>query len=329
MSEATSATGEGAASTVIPELQDAPLGQRPWSVNDAIDCIWGEHADALGRWNQGDLVLAVPVTWIIPPGIDPVTGAENPEEFELPAFDQNANGSAIICSQTCDLGGTPPGNHHPFVLFAPLIQKSRIEGRANQKLAEQNKIGYLVRTLPPYPATPSGERPTSGDDMWFADLRLMFPASKALLLNREPLPGFDKEADRFRFAETIAQKFRRIALNPILSERVPEELRKFVMENGHTKQVFAKVEQVRLLIHGDHLRPARASFFVLTDGVDLTDEERSVWTRFQQKVAKIMSSQGIMLAPMIHADVNSVSAAKYRETVPVRCDLLGGTVAWP
>jgi hypothetical protein len=271
-----------------------------------------------------------------------------------PLFDRNLRMTAIICSQTCDIGATPPGNAHPFVLLAPVIRDSSIPTPADTKLARVGKIGYLVQTLPPAPQTgdahnggevqDGGQRSDETDDelarklqspgsepqeVWFADLRLIFPASKAILLNREPVPGFADESASLAFAETIALKFRRAALNEVLSEALPQALRKFVHENGHRKQQFAKVEQVRVLIlNGDRLRPDRANLYVLTDGVSLTDEERETWMRFQQTAETLFAPHSIALAPMVHADVNTLSAAKYRESVPVRCDLLG-PVYWP
>lgn len=335
MSEATRGVEGESGVHVETDLQGEIPPELPWSVYDALDCDWAAHTTVLGRWKQGDLVHGIPVSWVTVPGVDPITGAENPHTDPRPAYDENTNGSAIICSQTCDLGGTPPGDLHPFILLAPLVNIASIPP-ANQKLAQQDKIGYLVKTLPPHDLpqvvdedAESATSRTRSPNVWFADLRLIFPASKALLLVREPIPGFSTEHDSFRFAETIAQKFRRIALDSTLSEDLPQALKKFVRDNGHSKQAFAKVEQVRLLVQGDHLHPTRASLFVLTDGINLSEEEREVWSRFQRVAAKVMSARGIQLAPMIHADVNTVSAAKYRETVPVRCELLGKSISWP
>jgi hypothetical protein len=289
------------------------------------------------------------LTWLAAPGEDPVTGVGNDRDEVRPAFDRSLRVTAIICSQTCDLGATPPGDSHPFVLLAPLVHESSIPTTADRRLARSGKIGYLVRTLPPptpeawdesqedesrVDGTPEDTeqlpaRRPARQEAWFADLRLIFPASKALLLSREPLPGFADEAASLAFAETLALKFRRAALNEVLSEALPQSLRKFVQDNGHRRQEFAKVEQVRILIlGGDRLRPDRATLYVLTDGVALTDEERETWTRFQQATETLFSGHGIALAAMVHADVNALSAAKYRESVPVRCDLLG-PVHWP
>jgi hypothetical protein len=320
-----------------------------WSAYDALPFDWSQHQTALAQWKQGDLVQDLPLAWLTGPGEDPITGVVNDREEIRPAFDHSLRVTAVICSQTCDLGATPPGDSHPFVLLAPLVHESCIPRRADTKLARSGKIGYLVRTLPP--PTPQAwddsrddeaqadvrvdgaEQPLSDlaarQEVWFADLRLIFPASKAILLSREPSPGFADEVASLTFAETLALKFRRAALNEVLSQALPEALRKFVHDNGHRKQPFAKVEQVRLLIlDGDRLRPARATLYVLTNGLALTDEERETWTRFQLATETLFSGHGITLAPMVHADVNQLSAAKYRESVPVRCDLLG-PIHWP
>jgi len=320
-----------------------------WSIYDALPSDWSQHQTLLARWKQGDLVHDVPLTWLTAPGEDPVTGVVNDCDEVRPAFDRSLRLTAIICSQTCDLGATPPGDSHPFVFLAPLVHESSIPATEDKKLARNGKIGYLVRTLPP--PTPAArdelqedeprvdgthedteQSPTrrpARQEAWFADLRLIFPASKALLLSREPSPGFADEAASLAFAETLALKFKRAALNEALSEALPQSLRKFVQDNGHRRQEFAKVEQVRLLIlNGDRLHPDRATLYVLTDGVALSDEERETWMRFQQSTETLLSGHGIALAPMVHVDVNALSAAKYRVSVPVRCDLLG-PVQWP
>ncbi len=342
-------------SGALAEIQPADAESKPadeskvWSVYDVVPADWSQHQHSLAQWKQGDLVLDMPVSWLTAPGLDAVTEVMNDRDEIRPLFDRDLRMTAIICSQTCDIGATPPGNAHPFVLLAPVIRDSSIPTPADTKLARVGKIGYLVRTLPPPSQTgdvhnggevqdggqpsddtydePARKLPSPGtepQEAWFADLRLIFPASKAILLSREPIPGFADESASLAFAETIALKFRRAALNEVLSEALPQLLRKFVHENGHRKQEFAKVEQVRVLIlNGDRLRPARANLYVLTDGVSLTDEERETWTRFQQTAETLFAPHSIALAPMVHADVNTLSAAKYRESVPVRCDLLG------
>jgi hypothetical protein len=348
--KSTDQNGEATASAEVPPANDAESSAKPvteggvgperWSIYDAVPDDWTEFRESLGRWKQGDLVADVPPTWLTGPGEDVITGASNDRPEILPLIDPDVRVTAVICTQTCDLGGTPPGSAQPFVLLAPLVHESCIPTRADRTLARQGKIGHLVRTH-----SPAGEKVVATDDtqaaetiadqiaeaeeFWYADLRLIFPASKALLLDRDPAQGFDGEADSLAFGEILAQKFRRAALNEVLSEDLPKELRKFVKDNGHRKPCFASVEQVRLITHeGTRLLPARATLLVLTDGLALTDDERAVWTRFQKGAERLFTRHNIRLGPMLHADVNKLSAARYRESVPVRCDLLG-SVNWP
>jgi len=346
MTEASAQPNNASQATSSDQLaEEKTEDDSPWSIYDVLPSDWSQHQALLAQWKQGDLVRDVPLTWLTAPAKDPVTGVVNDREGIRPVFDPSLQVTAIICTQTCDLGATPPGNLHPFVLLAPLVHESSIPTNADTKLARSGKIGYLVRTLPPPASETQMDKPeadgmakdtgqlpsprSARQEVWFADLRLIFPVSKALLLSREPVHGFADEAASLAFAETLALKFRRAALNEVLSEALPQALRKFVQDNGHRNQAFAKVEQVRLLVlDGHRLSPARATLYVLTDGVTLVDEEREIWTRFQQSTETLFSRQGITLGPMVHADVSRLTAARYRETVPVRCDLLG-TVHWP
>ena len=345
---------ESAAVSTMPagadQTNDAGEGETEdlWSTYDVLLADWSQHEASLSRWKQGDLVQDIPLTWITAPAEDPVTGVVNNSDAARPISDSSLKVTAIICTQTCDLGATSPGDAHPFVLLAPLIHESSLPSGAAVKLALTGKSGYLVQTLPPpdsgtrdgseVDAQPTGASPSTEQSSpprparrkaWFADLRLIFPISKALLLSREPAHGFADERASLTFAETLAQKFRRAALNEVLSEALPQALKKFVQENGHRKQAFAKVEQVRLVIlGGERLFPTRATLFVLTDGMELNEEERVPWTRFQESTESLFSGHGITLGPMLHADVSRLSATKYRQSVPVRCDLLG-SVHWP
>jgi len=305
-----------------------------WSVYDAVPEDWSSFAASLDSWKQSDLVTDIPITWLTVAGLDPITDVTNRHQDIRPLFDPNRSVTAIVCSQTCDLGGTPPGNAHPFVLLAPLVHISSIPKPADRKLAVEGRLGYLVKTLAApvtHPlsagdATGNGQLAPDGKpakNIWFADLRLIFPASKSLLLQRTPVEGFASEDERLAFAETLAVKFRRAALHPALSEDLPRALDKFVRDTGHRNQAFAKVDEVRLVVlAGDRLRPARAQLLVLSNGVTLSDAEQEVWARFQAMASKLFDAAGIVLGAMVHSNVHKLSAGHYRESVPIRCPIL-------
>jgi len=333
----------------LEEPLDNP-GQPTGLSLDAIvdECSWSDYEDTLGRWKQGHLIRDVPISWIAPPGVDPVTNMESPDQETGPVvigevFD------AIVCSQTCDLGAGPPGDWHPMVLVAPLVNDLGIGSPSRRKLAAEGKLGYLVQVLRPghdyeQPfATPAGPTETDGPttaprstetrvsagQRWYADLRLLVPISKALLIERVPAEGFVTEAESLAFGEILAQKFRRPALNEHLSEAVPKMVTDFVRSSGKAKQCFAKVEQIRLLVAlGDRLNPERAQLLVLTSGGPLSEEERMGWSGLDAKVATLFKQQDIACAPLVHYDVARMSAELYRRTVPLRCDLIGHT-RWP
>ncbi len=245
-----------------------------------------------------------------------------------PVFAPGTQVPTIITSQTCDVGGTPPGSLHSFVQMAPLVRGDQLS-KGVRNLAREGKLGYLVAVSSPYPVPVtvnedgSVRRPPPEQE-WFADLRLQFPMSKALLLEREPLEGFTDEDGYLRFAEVLSYKAWRPALHSALSEDLPALMEKFVKENNAKQQCFVKVDEVRVLfLEGDRLRPKRAAFYVLTDGVDLSAEEQEVWARFLSQASQLLKEHGITAGPPIHTDVNSLSAAKYRASVHVPCPVLG------
>ncbi len=285
---------------------------------DAIPKSWELYKEKLSRWKQGHLLTDLRITWLSPPGVDPITHVNNGTDQPAPAWHQNVRAEAfIICSQTCDLGATPPGDAHPFVLVAPLITHSRIKGGGLAKLAQAGKVQYLFPTLSPDPKSP--------ERAWLADLRLIMPLSKSLLLQREPIEGFACEADSLAFGETLAQKFRRAALHENLSEALPAALKDFVQSKIPRSSAFTKVEQVRLMVlDRDRLNPGRAQLYVYADD-ELNEDERAVWAQFTPIAARVLSVANIAFAGIAHTSANKQNAATYRQTVPVRCNLLGHT----
>lgn len=295
----------------------------------AADVEWALHAEKLARWQQGHLLNDVPVVWLGPAGLDQITGVENARDDLAPVFDPSTAGPAIITTQTCDLGGLPPGSLHPFFQVSPLVRGDRIAGSI-RSLARQGRVGYLVPVQSPFSAKPvlnedGTERRPGPDQEWYADLRVQVPVSKAVLLDRDPIAGFADEGGYLAFAELLAFRWFRPALHGGLSEDLPMLLTKFVKDKGGAKQqCFAKVEQMRVVfLGGDRLRPTRASFYVLTDGLNLDEQEREVWARFQTEAATMLKRHGVMVGPLLHCDVSELSASKYRESVHIYCDQLG------
>lgn len=339
------------------EPAGAPVLPGGFSIDKLLAGIdWSPHLESLGQRKQGHLVRHLPLAWIAATGWDPLTGLElDPELGEVAPQWPEGTFDAVICSQTCDLGGGPPGDQHPMFLVAPLVHESGLGSNARRTFAAAGKLGYLIPVLPADPdllgalvaageenaqrrAEKTGElrpfelttvRDTPKGHRWYADLRLLVPVSKNVLLSRDPIDGFLTEAESLGFAETMAQKFRRAALHEALSEQLPAALEAFIRGNNPNSQCFAKVEQVRLDIReGDRLYPKRAQLVVLSTRGDLTDEEIAVWEKFNPKAKEVLAAAGIDSAPIVHYDVNNLDAPSYRIMAPVRCPLLGHT-RWP
>lgn len=342
---------------VAAEASDAPVPSVGFSVDKLLESIdWSTHLETLRRWKQGNLVRGLPLAWIAATGRDPFTGLELDAELgaEAPQWPEGTF-DAVICSQTCDLGGGPPGDQHPTFLVAPLVHENGLGSNNRRTLAAAGKLAYLYPVLPADPdllnalvaageenaqrrgertgeATPFGlrhVRDISKGHRWYADLRLMVPVSKNALLSRDPIAGFLTEAESLGFAETMAQKLRRAALHEALSEQLPAALEAFIRSNNPNSQCFAKVEQVRIHIEeGSRLYPTRAQLFVFSSHGELLDVEIAVWEPFNAKVKEVLAAAGIESAPIAHHDVNQFDIPTYRDMAPVRCPLLGHT-RWP
>lgn len=334
----------------------------PFSLQGLIDSIdWSPHREALDKWKQTDLISGIPLTWIAPPGVDPVTGVDpgltDPTVGPLwleDTFD------AIICSQTCDLGAGPPGDNHPTVLVAPLIHEDHLGSNKRRTDAGRGILSHLVRVLPAdlnaradaleaaardkrdraarvlgvQPDKLTEEQvaelpPCTVSDIprghrWYVDLRILVPISKGLLLSREPVGGFLTEDESLSFGEVLAQKFRRPALHEALSEELPKVLETYVQNAGHSTNPFAKVDEVRLnIMAGDRLNPVRGQLVIITENGALTPVEQAAWTDLNKSASQLFAKHGITFVPLVHFDISHMTAALYRKTVPVRCRYLG------
>ena len=162
----------------------------PWWPGEAVPASWASHSAALDLWQQGDVVLDVPITWVMPVGSDPIVGAENVDQYVTAYGGPDApKVHLVLCSQTCDIGTDGTGGSHPFVIGAPLVPGSLISPPV-RKLAREYRTGYLL------PASPDPAFVAPEADGWFVDLRLMVPISKGLLLGRTRVAGFMGSAPR-------------------------------------------------------------------------------------------------------------------------------------
>lgn len=277
---------------------------------------WAPYLQPLSEWKQGDVITGIPVSWVGPSGLDPFTGLQGGDDEDVVMPEGTID--ALVCSQTCDLGGGPPGDKHPFAQIAPLVTAA---GIANDDIgpARKSKHGYLI----PVP------RPDLGEDApeYFADLRVLISISKALMIARTPVSCLD-EAAALAMSERLAEKFRRAALSEVLSEKLPAALEKFIRTTGMNQQCFVKTEQVRLVVReGTRLKPTVVQLLILTT-VDLNGPEIDQWVGTHRKIQQLLSQESIKCEPPIVITATKLDAVTYRESIPIRASALG-IRAWP
>jgi hypothetical protein len=160
---------------------------------------------ALAEWQQGDYTLSV-------------------QEF---AAASSLNGSAleidvepveglVVISQTCDIVNFVPGREH--VIVCPLV-------RISDKMIENVRTGRTpsaaILELSPAPTI-------------VADLSRMMSISKAVLASLERRTGFNTDAGRGRFADSLQRKHGRFSFPDAFSNTVISELRGRIL-SAHNK----------------------------------------------------------------------------------------------
>jgi hypothetical protein len=302
---ATEAGAEGAIkpwspSTFLPPITDqkkGPLGN--WEVQ-------------LDQWQQGHIAGPFPATWLAPVGFDDVTMQSTAATAIKPFYSEKVDGWCIIVSQTCDIGAKDTGGKQPFVLVAPLRPWSAYK-RDDASLANAYQIPYLFPTLSP--------NKDKKDETWFADLRLVLPISKALLLDRKPISGL-RENDALKFAGTIAHRFSRPALQDVLSEDLPASINKHILETRKRSSAYTQTEHIRLVVALDERLAAKSVYLMVLGKVALTQDEQDLWRQWEPKGKAALTPHGIQLGPTLFTTPEDCRASLYRAAVPLRIDNL-------
>jgi len=305
-------------------MSDGDPASTEWTPADCTPANWDGNLDSLNRWKQGDVVLDVPFSWIMPPGEDPITNAFNPQKE--PAAFRSATAptvSVVLCSQTCDIGAGGPGSVHPFVLGAPLVPGRTLDV-STRRLAKQWRTGYLLPAAP----DPTFVRPEA--EGWFVDLRLIIPISKGLLLVRNPVAGFIETAgppgvgDRRQsdagllswFGESVGFKFRRPALHSALSETLPKIIDEYIA-NQPGAQAFKNTDQVRLeVMDGTRLDPKAIRVHVLGFG-PFSGNDEQMWRGWEKRGKPAMKDAGFTVQPTVFDYAASFHFDKVRRTTPM------------
>lgn len=295
-----------------PQVTDDSLS---WSVTDLVpspNSFEETERKAIDRWSQGQIVRALPATWLAPR-----TGAASASaagDAVVAAAVSSGQDSLdwVIVSQTCDVGTSGPGAAHSFVLVAPLIHLSKLDEKLAGNAAA-GRCGYLVPL--------DFDRTTEGPQ-WLADLRFVMPVAKALLVGRDPLDAFTGDERRLLFAERVATKFGRPAIHEALSEGLTAIVEKFAKQRKRTNAV-AHTEHVRVVIEGPRLEPTRVSLLVVTK-VPLSDDEQTTWrSGLEPNMKTVLSAAGIEFRATLILTPAELSADLYRASVPLNVETFG------
>lgn len=266
----------------------------------------------LDQWQQGHIVGPYPATWLTPVGIDDITGQSTAATETKPFYSPKVSGWFILVSQTCDIGATDTGGKQPFALVAPLRPPTAYSS-SNRRLANAYQIPYLFPTLSP--------DEDKKDETWFADLRLMVPISKALLLKGKPIRGL-RENDALKFAATIAHKFSRPALQDVLAVALPESIDKHILETKRRSSAYTQTEHVRLVVTLDQRLEAESVYLMVLGKVALTQDEQAQWRLWEPKGQAVLTPHGIELGPILFTTPETCPASLYRAAAPLRIDNL-------
>lgn len=297
-----------------------PTPPPPTSVPALLSKAIGQNATALGKWNQGDIIGSpddphpVPFTWVMPPGTDLITGTVNRSLGVRPYYSSASSSLYVVASQSCDVSGADTGKQHPLILAAPLTSSDQFDLSVTS-LAVKGRVGYLIRST--YHDTLA---PTL---TWFADLRMLVPISKGVLLTRQASVRAFDDAGLLRFAAALSHKFGRAALEDVLAVDLPKALSAHVTSIGPSDPVFVDTEEVRLQITGGSSLAATGVRIVVLVDAKVAKQAKKTWTGWETSVRTKLANQNIHLGSTHIGTANTLKAAVYRETVPLRIDALG------
>ena len=291
-------------------------------IDDLLPETWPANiTTALTHWHQGHLIAAPPLFWAADPSspLLPFT-AENGDSqrswqiFSLPVGERPPYG--VIVSQTCDICEARPVN--PFIDIAPVYDiADALSGGQENDIRNHQWNNYVYLTRQPV-----------ADRCFVADLRILLPLEKGALLGRQPIDGFNNEADRLDFADRVATRHRRPAYADAVHDLLIAPLDNWIRTDAknaikeHSGR-FTDVEEVRLRIEGDRLSPKAVQLVVFQESV-LTREDQGSWRKWREEARKRLSKDaGINLLPIQFSSLSKLSAAHYQELAPVWLRYLG------
>lgn len=222
----------------------------------------------------------------------------------------------MITTQTCDIAAQGPGARHSFVDVSPVFAVSEMSENQWKDISRFRRVDRVALTSPAL------------DGQWVCDLRVSYPVSKGLLLEREPIDGWATEEDRLDFGLAVGFK----KLRPAVHDVIPGDFSTSLGNHLKTGPKAAPewrdhVEQVRVRIHGDRLHPTAAGL-VIVEETQLSEEQRGLWRQWERSGKKILDAAGIDYLPMLFQQVDKMKATVYRDSIQLYLPVLGRRVIW-
>lgn len=309
-----------------PEIE-TPDGDAVNEGDASLDLIvpdsWDEnHIKLLDAWRQGDLLRGGSFSWIAPPGLDPITGVDSSiddtsSDWNHVLAEQLRFKWVVITSQTCDIAGAGPGRRHPFIQASPVVN---VDG-----LSQDTLINIRTRQIPHlFLLTAPSEEGT-----WCVDLRVSFPVSKYLLLRDTPIHGFSREMDALEFSEHVAGRIRRPSLHDALSTDLPKSIGAHIKSvNKNNPEWWENVEQLRLQVTGERLRPTSVRLIVIQE-TTLSPDERKIWQNWRKPFARTLKREhGISMERVHFTNIRDMRALMYASSIALRVPELERPYTW-
>jgi len=263
----------------------------------------------LKSWEQGHLLNASPLLWLGAREREIVTGF--PSDSDWSAINASSqSGWSIIVSQTCDIAGEGPGSKHPFVLCSPLkLWPSDSDG---------GMLGDIKKWRSKYLA-PVTACPEAGD--WVADLRIMVPVSKSLLIGQPIIPGYTDKKDQKKLSDHLASKFRRAALPEVIQQDLRVILNKSVKEVKSLDPDLGGIEQIRLECLPDENNPQQLRIHVITL-LPIEPRLRAPFESRRQEIKDLVAREGIKFLGIAFDELPRIQVSDYRSWAPIDIKLL-------
>lgn len=273
-----------------------PHQRRPWPDN---------VAEALGRFQQGDLIENPAFFYGVAPGSRIWGPDDDEEEPDEPGNDSSqvdewhADDSpkfGILTTQTCDIleQGEPA---QPWVQVSPVYPLDEDDPDDQERFLSK---AYIVELSGP--DLPEGR--------WVADLRIELPLEKTVLIGRNPLAGFATEGEADDFGRRLGVRRARPALADDLVKNVTRLIGKRKRNNKpRAAEVWAELYKLGLQIEeGSRMKPTAVRLHVIS-AEEPSDRVKTWFEAWEDRAREKAAEVGITLHTTRHHDARSMDVA--------------------